>query len=84
LIVNETDIIENILTLENQRRQINVYKVTQKSAINVLSNFPENGYSMGEWHDRMKFLLPLILLTLTLLIFTLIGLGKYLDKESQQ
>jgi hypothetical protein len=84
LIVNETNIIDKILLLEAERRTINKDKVTQKNVINVLANFPESGYDTSNWYDEMKFLLPLILFTLTLLIFTLTGVGKYLDKESKQ
>ncbi len=84
LIVNESSIIDKILSFEAQRRGINTERVTQKNVINVLANFPESGYDISKWYDKMKFLLPLILFSLTLLTFTLIGIGKYLDKESKQ
>ena len=84
LIVNEGAVIDKILALEAQRRDINRDRVTQKTVINVLSNFPESGYEIIEWYDKMKFVLPLILFSLTLLIFTLIGVGKYLDEESKR
>lgn len=83
LIVNETSIIDKILSLESQRREINTDRVTKKTVINVLANFPESGYDISEWHDKMKFILPIILFTLTLLTFTFIGIGKYLDKQSK-
>jgi hypothetical protein len=83
LIVDESKLIEKRLELEDQRRQINTDKVKQQHVINVLANFPESGYDTGKWYDKMKFVLPLILLTLTLLVFTAIGLGKYLNKESK-
>ncbi|MGK0255327.1 MAG: hypothetical protein ACI9OE_002856 [Mariniflexile sp.] len=83
LIVDESKLIEKRLELEDQRRQINTDKVKQQHVINVLANFPESGYDIREWTDKMKFVLPLILLTLTLLVFTAIGLGKYLNKESK-
>ena len=84
LIVNETAIIDKIIALEAQRRKINTDKVTRKTVINVLANFPESGYEISEWYDEMKFVLPLILFSLTLLIFTFIGIGKYLDEESKR
>ena len=83
LIVSETSIIDQILILEAERRKINTLKVTQKTVLNVLANFPESGYDIREWYDKMKFLLPLILFSLTLLVFTLVGLGKYLDEQSK-
>jgi hypothetical protein len=84
LIVNESSIIDKILNLESQRREINTERVTQKTAVNVLANFPESGYDISEWYDKIKILLPLVLFSLTFLIFTLIGLGKYLDEESKK
>jgi hypothetical protein len=83
LIVDESELIDKRLGLEDQRRQINTDRVKQQHVINVLANFPESGYDITEWYDKMKFLLPLILLTFTLLVFTAIGFGKYLDKESK-
>ena len=84
LIVNEINIIDKILDLEAQRREINEDKVVQKNVINVLSNFPESGYDISEWYHKMKFVLPIFLFALTLLIFTLVGLGNYLDIQSRQ
>ncbi len=84
LIVNEINIIDKILELEAQRREISEDKVVQKNVINVLSNFPESGYDISEWYHKMKLVLPIFLLALTLLIFTLVGLGKYLDIHSKQ
>ncbi len=46
LIVNETAIIDKLLNFEAQRREINTDKVTQKTVINVLANFPESGYDI--------------------------------------
>jgi len=83
LIVNETNIIDKILSMEAERREINRDKVTQNSVINLLSNFPESGYDTSEWYEKMKFLLPFVLWCLTLLVFTLLGLGKYLDEQSK-
>ena len=84
LIVDESAIIEKILSLEAERREINTLKVTQKTVISVLANFPESGYDIGEWYDKMKFLLPLILVALTLIMFSGIGIGKYLEDESKK
>ncbi len=84
LIVDESAIIEKILSLEAERREINTLKVTQKTVISVLANFPESGYDIREWYDKMKFVLPIILGALTLIVFSGIGMGKYLEAESKK
>ena len=84
LIVNESSIVNKINSLEAQRRRINTARVTQKQSLMFWQISPESGYDISEWYDKMKFVLPLILFFLTLLTFTLIGLGKYLDNESKK
>lgn len=83
LIVDESKIVEKRLELEEQRRQINQDKVEQQDVINVLAGFPQSGYDIREWYDKMKFVLPIVFVSLALLVFAFIGLGKYLDKQSK-
>ena len=83
LIVDESKIVEKRLELEAQRRQVNQDKVEQQDVVNVLAGFPQSGYDIREWSDKKKFVLPIILVSLTLIVFAFIGLGKYLDKESK-
>ncbi len=83
LIVDESKIVEKRLELEAQRRQINQDKIEQQDVVNVLSSFPESGYDIREWYDKMKFLIPVILFSITLLVFAFLGLGKYLSKQSK-
>ena len=61
-----------------------MFKVEQKNAINVLADFPEVGYDIREWYDKMKILVPVIFFLLLLGIFSVIRLGKYLDEESKK
>ncbi|MEL0651797.1 hypothetical protein V6246_10220 [Algibacter sp. TI.3.09] len=84
LIMDESVIIEKRLDLEAQRRMINKDKVEQKNVINVIANFPTNGYDISNWYEKNKFLIPIILFVLTFSIFMIVGLGKYLDKESNK
>lgn len=84
LIVDESKVIGKRLELESERRQINQLKVEQQGVINVLADFPESGYDVREWYDKMKLLLPLVLLTLTLLTFMFIGLKKYIEDQTKQ
>ena len=84
LIVDEAKIIETQRELEAERRKINTFKVEQKNAVNVLANFPEVGYDIREWYDKMKILVPVVFFLLLLVIFSVISLGKYLGEESKK
>jgi len=81
LIVDESKILENRLVLEADRRQINKDIIEQKTAINVLSGFPYSGYNIVEWYEKGKFMAPFFLCALTLLIFTMIGLGNFIKRQ---
>ena len=83
LIVDESKIIDKRLELEAQRRQINTSKVEQQNVINVLAGFPGSGYDIREWYDKMKFVIPIILFSLTLLVFIFLGLGKFIENQSK-
>jgi hypothetical protein len=83
LMVDESKLLERRLFLEDRRRVLDSAIVKQKNVVNVLANFPQSGYDIREWYDKMKFLMPLVLFIVTLLVFTFIGLGKYLDKQSK-
>ena len=83
LIVDEAKIIEGRLKLEAERRKINMFKVEQQNAINVLANFPEVGYDIREWYDKMKILIPGAFFLLLLGFFSIIRLGKYLEGQSK-
>ncbi|KJD36748.1 hypothetical protein PW52_03680 [Tamlana sedimentorum] len=83
LIVDETKLIDKRLDLEARRRFVNTNKVEQQDVINVLAGFPKTGYDISVWHQKMKFVLPLIIFGLTFLFFLLFGLKKYLDSESK-
>ena len=83
LIVDESKVVEKRLELEAQRRSVNQRKAEEQDVINVLAGFPGSGYDISKWTDKKKFILPIILFSLTLLVFTFLGLGKYLEKESK-
>ncbi|MFI0429718.1 hypothetical protein [Mariniflexile sp. HMF6888] len=83
LMVDESKLLERRLGLENGRRVLDSAIVRQKNVVNVLANFPQSGYDIREWYDKKKFLLPLILFVMTLLVFSFMGLGKYLGKQSK-
>ncbi|RIA11143.1 hypothetical protein OE09_3029 [Flavobacteriaceae bacterium MAR_2010_72] len=74
LIVDESIIIEKRLELEAQRRQVNTDKILQQNIINVLAGFPDSGYDIKEWTDKKKFVFPIVLASMMLLIFSFLGL----------
>ncbi len=82
LIVNELNVIQQRLKHENQRIEIDSIRAIRKNIINVLACFPESGYNINDWTDKKKFVLPIALVSLTLLVFSFIGLGKFLETES--
>ncbi len=83
LLVDESKLLEQRLWLEDRRRVLDSTMVRQKNVVNVLANFPESGYDIRKWYDKMKFLIPLLLFLGTLLVFSFIGLGKFLRKQSE-
>ncbi|NNC50735.1 MAG: hypothetical protein HKO01_09395 [Flaviramulus sp.] len=82
LIVDESTILDKRLSLEAQRRQVNVDMAVEKNVINVLADFPYSGYDIREWHDKMKYTMPLGLFIITLFTFLTIGLGNFLKKQN--
>lgn len=84
IIVDESKIIDKILSLEKQRLLINTVRVENQNVVNVLATFPETGYDIKEWTAKKKFILPMFLFVVMLIIFTGLGLGKYLETESKK
>ena len=83
LIMDESMVIEKRLALERQKRRVNLDLVEQKNVVNVLAGFPNSGYDISVWTDKMKFVFPIILFALTLIIFTFLGLKSFLERESK-
>ncbi|MFI1772631.1 hypothetical protein [Thalassobellus citreus] len=83
LIVDESKVLKQRLTYENLRREIDSTRAIQKNIINVLANFPESGYDISEWTDKKKFVLPIVLSVITLLVFSVVGLGDFLKNQSK-
>lgn len=84
LVVDEAKVMDKRLDLEEQRRQVDSLRATQQSVVNVLADFPQSGYDIREWTDKMKYVIPLIMVSLTLFVFAFKGLGKYLERQSNQ
>lgn len=84
LIVDESKIVQQRLTYENQRRKIDSLLVAEKNIVNVLADFPRSGYDIRKWYNKMKFVIPLILLSIVFSVFCFMGLSKYLEVQSKQ
>ena len=82
LIVDESKIIEKRLDLEEQRRQVALDMVEQQRIVNVFSDFPQSGYDITKWYQKMKFLIPLVLVVFLLLTFSIMGLGNFIKNQS--
>ncbi|KAB1066509.1 hypothetical protein F6U93_13890 [Tamlana haliotis] len=84
LLMDESKVIEKRLNLEELRREVNLRKAEEYGVVNVLGGFPETGYDIREWTDKMKFVFPLVLFALTLGMFSILGLGKFLENETKK
>ena len=83
LIVDESEVIQRRLVIEAQRRDVYQDIVEQKNIVNILSGFPNSGYDIRTWKDYRVIVFPLVLLSLLLIIFSLIGLYEFLNKQSE-
>ena len=84
LLVNESVLINNISSLETQRREIEKAIVINGNIVNVIADFPDAGYDISEWKDKKKFVLPILFFILTFIGFLLIGFGQYLSEEDER
>lgn len=82
ILVNEAELIKEKINIARERRRVSIKLIENKNIVSVISKFPTTGYDISEWYDKMKIVIPLATFALTLLVFILIGLGKYLDKQS--
>ncbi len=82
ILVDEAELIKEKINIARERRRVNIKLIENKNIVSVISKFPTTGYDISEWYDKMKIVIPLATFTLTFLVFILIGLGKYLDKQT--
>lgn len=84
LIVNESALLAEKSELEAQKRQINMKLIKNESVVNVISEFPDAGYDISKWSDKMKVRLPILFFLITFFGFILYGLGKYLSEKDKK
>jgi hypothetical protein len=81
--VNEAELLKEKLKLEEQKRETLQKMVEEKDIISVVSGFPSSGYDTSTWKDKKYYTLPLVLFSLTLLIFILTGIHTFLKKREE-
>ncbi len=84
LLVDESNLLAKKADLEAKKREINVDLVRNESVVNVISEFPDAGYDISEWTDKMKVRLPILFFLLTFFGFILYGMGKYLSEQDKK
>ncbi|SFC96105.1 hypothetical protein [Algibacter pectinivorans] len=84
LIVDESELLSKKTKLEALKREINVGLVKNENIVNVVSEFPDAGYDMTDWRDKMKVRLPILFFLITFFGFILYGMGKYLSEQDQK
>lgn len=84
LIVNESSLLAKKSVLEAKKRQINVNLIKNENVVNVISEFPDAGYDISKWSDKMKIVLPVVFFLITFFGFILFGMGKYLSNQGKR
>jgi hypothetical protein len=79
--VNEAELLKEQLKLEEQKREVLRLMVAEKDIISVISGFPSSGYDIREWYEKYIITIPLATFSITLFVFLLIGLGKFLKAQ---
>ena len=84
LIVDETKLVERQLDLNEEKLKVYTDLIENKYVVNIISEFPRAGYDIGKLTDKVKVMLPLLFVLITLLIFIGLGLKKYLKKAEER
>lgn len=83
ILVDEAELIKEKIYIARERRRVNIDLIKNKNIVLVISNFPTTGYKILKWYEEIKYVMPIIFFVLTLLVFTFLGLGKYLKKQDR-
>jgi hypothetical protein len=81
--VNEAELLKEQLKLEKQKREVLRLMVAEKDVLSVISGFPSSGYDIRTWKDNYIIKVPLATFSITLFVFLLIGLGKFLKAQEE-
>ena len=83
ILVDEAKLIKEKINIARERRRVSIDLIENKNIVSVISNFPTTGYKILKWYEEIKYVIPMAFFVLTLLVFTFIGLGKYLKKQDK-
>ncbi len=83
ILVDEAELIKEKINIAKERRRVSIDLIKNKNIVSVISDFPITGYKILKWHEEIKYVMPMALFVLTLLVFTFLGLGKYLKKQDK-
>lgn len=81
--INEGQLLKEQLRLQEDKREAMRKLVEEKDVISVISGFPSSGYDTREWTDKYYYTIPLATFSITLFVFLLIGLGKFLKAQKE-
>jgi len=84
LLVDEAKLIQEKLVLQREVRRVNRDLIEKQAIISVLSDFPSTGYDISTWSNKKKYQMPILMIGLTLFLFIILGLGKYLKAEEKR
>jgi hypothetical protein len=75
----ELALVNKIAELKTNLVELNQERANKSSIINVISDFPNKGVEQKGFMNRYKFLVPGVLLIITLFVFMLLSVNKYLN-----
>jgi hypothetical protein len=81
--VNEAELLKEQLKLEVQKREVLRLMVAEKDIISVISGFPSSGYDIREWYEKYIIAIPIATFSITLFVFLLLGLSKFLKAQKE-
>lgn len=84
LVVDETEVMERRLALDKEKLGLGLEAFKQNYIVKPISKFPAAGYDISKFTDKSKFRFPLVLCVITFLLFIVLGLMKFLNKEEQR
>jgi len=78
--IDESRILSLKEKVQEKQLELQIEQVKTKNLVNVLANFTETGYDISKWTDKYVYTLPLFLISLTLLSFAVINLGRSVEQ----
>ena len=80
----ELDLLKERDLLKDKIVSLNQERANKATILNVISDFPARGVELGGILNKYKFLLPLVMIGLTLLLLLLLELNKFLKKYNKE